>query len=52
VLRVTLRGKTPDGAAVTVSVTPSEIEDCLIYTTVGTQLTATWMADGRITLLR
>jgi prepilin-type processing-associated H-X9-DG protein len=52
VLRVMLRGKTPDGAAVAVSVTPSEIEDCLIYTTVGTQLTATWMADGRITLLR
>ena len=52
VLRVQLRGKTPEGTLVTVSVTPSEIEDCLIYTTVGTQLSATWMAEGRITLLR
>lgn len=52
VLKVQLRGTTPEGTLVTVGVTPSEIEDCLIYTTVGTQLTATWMAEGRITLLR
>lgn len=52
VLRVLLHGTNPEGTVETVSVTPAEIEDCLIYTTVGTQLSATWMAEGRITVLR
>ena len=41
-----LRGTTPEGDVVTVEATPSDVEDCPIYPTVGTQLTATWMAEA------
>lgn len=49
--RVLLRGTAGDGSALTIAVTPVAGEDCLIYTTIGTQVRATWMADGVITLL-
>lgn len=52
VLRVLLRGRTPEGAEALVSVVPADVEDCPIYTTVGPQLNATWMAQGHITVLR
>lgn len=47
---VLMRGTTAEGNVITVGVTPVPSEDCLIYTTIGTQVRAAWMAEGHITL--
>ena len=45
---VLLRGRTEDGNRVIVMISPAATEDCLIYTTIGTQVKATWEAQGHI----
>ena len=49
---VLLRGRTEDGNRVIVMITPAATEDCLIYTTIGTQVNATWEAHGHIVVNR
>lgn len=49
---VLLRGRTEDGNRVIVMITPAGTEDCLIYTTIGTQVNATWESHGRIVVNR
>lgn len=49
---VLLRGRTEDGNRIIVMITPAATEDCLIYTTVGTQVNATWEAQGHIVVNR
>ena len=51
VARVVLRGRSLDGDPVVVMVTPDALEDCLIYTTIGTDGRATWEAEGRIAVI-
>ena len=51
VARVVLRGRTLNGDPVVVMVTPDASEDCLIYTTIGTDGRATWEAEGRIAVI-
>jgi hypothetical protein len=48
---VVLRGRTEDGDPVVVIITPAASEDCLIYTTIGTDVHATWEAQGRIAVI-
>jgi prepilin-type processing-associated H-X9-DG protein len=48
---VLLRGRTIEGDPVVVIITPAEIEDCLIYTTVGPDVNATWEAQGRLIVI-
>jgi len=52
VARVLLRGRTVDGEHILVSITPDASEDCLIYTTIGTDVHATWEAQGQIVVNR
>ena len=49
---VLLRGRTEDGHRVTLMIIPAATEDCLIYTTIGTQVNATWEAQGHILVNR
>lgn len=50
---VILRGRAADGHEIFVSVRPEPSEDCLIYTTIGTDYRyATWEAHGRIVVNR
>ena len=49
---VLLRGRTEDGNRIIVMITPAATEDCLIYTTIGTMLNATWEAQGHILVHR
>jgi prepilin-type processing-associated H-X9-DG protein len=49
---VLLRGRTVEGDPVVVMITPAATEDCLIYTTIGTDVHATWEAEGRLTVIR
>ena len=52
VARVLLRGRTPEGYPIVVMITPAATEDCLIYTTIGTEVWATWEAQGHIVVNR
>ena len=52
VAAVLLRGRTVEGNPIVVMITPDEMEDCLIYTTIGTDVHATWEAQGRIAVIR
>ena len=53
VARVMLRGHTTEGDRVLVMITPVPSEDCLIYTTVGSDgVGSTWEAEGRLTVNR
>ena len=52
VVRVLLGGETVDGDQILVSITPDASEDCLIYTTIGVEVHATWSAQGRIVVTR
>jgi len=49
---VVLRGRTAEGDPVVVMITPEPSEDCLIYTTIGTDVHATWEVPGRLTVIR
>jgi prepilin-type processing-associated H-X9-DG protein len=49
---VLLKGYSEDGNPVVVMITPAASEDCLIYTTVGTDVHATWEAQGRLAVIR
>lgn len=49
---VLLRGRTEEGDLVVIRISPAATEDCLIYTTVGSDIHATWEAPGQVTLLR
>lgn len=49
---VVLHGRTAEGRRVIVMITPDASEDCLIYTTVGSDVHATWEVPGRITVIR
>ena len=49
---VVLRGRTADGRPIVVMITPEASEDCLIYTTVGTDVHETWEVPGRLTVIR
>ena len=52
VAAVRLRGRTVEGnQRITVIITPAATEDCLIYTTVGTDVTATFEVEGILTLI-
>ncbi|HYV07913.1 MAG TPA: H-X9-DG-CTERM domain-containing protein [Blastocatellia bacterium] len=51
IARVVLRGRTVEGDPVVVMITPEPSEDCLIYTTIGTDGRATWEAEGRIAVI-
>ena len=48
VARVLLRGRTEEGDLVVIMITPAATEDCLIYTTAGSGVQATWEAQGQI----
>jgi len=53
VARVLLRGSTIEGHPIVVMITPEASEDCLIYTTIGTQLyPSTWEVPGTINVIR
>jgi prepilin-type processing-associated H-X9-DG protein len=45
---VLLRGLTQQGNPIVVMITPGASQDCLIYTTVGSDVHATWEAQGQI----
>jgi hypothetical protein len=50
---VVLLGRTARGRTVIVMITPDASEDCLIYTTVGTDVRpASWEVPGRLTAIR
>jgi prepilin-type processing-associated H-X9-DG protein len=49
---VLLRGSTSEGDLIVVMITPAATEDCLIYTTVGSDIHATWEAQGSIGVIR
>jgi hypothetical protein len=48
VIQLKLIARTENGRQVFVTITPAATEDCLIYTTIGTDVHATWEAQGRI----
>jgi hypothetical protein len=52
VAQVILHGRTSAGRPIVVRITPDESQDCLIYTTVGSDVHATWQAPGRLTVNR
>ena len=45
---VMVRGHSEEGNLVVVMITPGASEDCLIYTTIGVDVQATWEAQGQI----
>ncbi len=49
---VMVRGLTEEGNLVVVTITPAASEDCLIYTTLGSGVQATWEAQGQIVVNR
>lgn len=48
---VRLRGRNAEGGRITIIISPAATEDCLIYTTVGTDVTATFEVEGTLTLI-
>ena len=52
VAAVIAQGRTEEGNLVVVMITPAASEDCLIYTTVGSDVNATWEAQGRLIVIR
>jgi prepilin-type processing-associated H-X9-DG protein len=49
---VMVRGHSEEGNRVVVMITPGASEDCLIYTTVGSDVHASWEAQGSIVVNR
>ena len=49
---ILLRGRSVEGNRIVVMITPAATEDCLIYTTVGSDVHATWEARGQIVVNR
>jgi prepilin-type processing-associated H-X9-DG protein len=48
---ILLQGHTEDGNPIVVMITPSATEDCLIYTTIGVDVHATWEAEGSLRVI-
>src|SRR5687768_15053041 len=49
-VRIRARISAHPNRRITIIITPAATEDCLIYTTVGTDFHATWEAQGRLTV--